>query len=215
VKSPVHVASPPAKPLLIYDGACDFCKFWIQRWQHTTGDQIDYLPFQDGRIAAQFPELPRENCESAVQLIEPDGEVYSGAEAALRGLAAGHHHHWLLDFYYDWPFVARLTEWCYAFVASHRRFFSVLTRLAWGREVAPPTHQLVRSLFLRSLGLIYLAAFVSLGGSNSGFSWGSGCAASPSQRWKDYANKRPSRKWVSVFITSSRRYVGLAPAIMH
>jgi len=148
---------------MIYDGDCDFCKFWIQRWQHTTGDQVDYLPFQDGRIAAQFPELPRDICESAVQLIEPDGAVYSGAEAALRGLAVGHHHHWLLDFYYDWPFVARLTEWCYAFVASHRRFFSVLTRLAWGREVAPPTHQFVRSVFLRALGLIYFAAFVSLG----------------------------------------------------
>ncbi len=147
---------------MIYDGDCDFCKFWIQRWQHTTGDQVDYLPFQDGRIAAQFSELPRENCESAVQLIEPDGEVYSAAEAALRGLAVGHHHYWLLDFYYDWPFVANLAEWGYAFVASHRRFFSVLTRLAWGAEVAPLTHQLVRWVFLRGLGLIYLAAFVSL-----------------------------------------------------
>src|SRR5258708_7421343 len=147
---------------MIYDGDCDFCKFWIQRWQHSTGDKVDYLPFQDRRIAVQFPELPRENCESAVQLIEPDGEVYGAAEAALRGLAVGHDHHWLLDIYYALPFVAKLTEWSYAFVASHRRFFSVLTRVAWGGEVAPPSHQLVRCLFLRGLGLIYLAAFVSL-----------------------------------------------------
>ena len=49
-----------------------------------------------------------------------------------------------------------------ALVARHRGFFSALTRLAWGRHLDPPTHNLVRWVFLRSLGLIYLVAFVSL-----------------------------------------------------
>jgi len=49
---------------------------------------------------------------------------------------------------------------------ARSRFYPVtvawFTRLEWGAEVAPPTHQLVRWGFLRGLGLIYLAAFVSL-----------------------------------------------------
>jgi len=97
-----------------------------------------------------------------VQLIEPDGIIYSGAEAALRALAHNAHGQWLLDWYEHSPIFASIAEKSYRFVADHRRFFSSLTRLAWGRHLEPPTHQVVRWLFLRSLGVIYLIAFVSL-----------------------------------------------------
>src|SRR5437773_2587310 len=39
-----RVANPPAKPLLIFDGECGFCRRWIERWQAKTGDRIDYRP---------------------------------------------------------------------------------------------------------------------------------------------------------------------------
>src|SRR5205085_9562346 len=55
-----------------------------------------------------------------------------------------------------------VSERLYRLVAEHRGFFSVLTRLGWGEHVEAPTHFLVRSVFLRGLGLIYLFAFVSL-----------------------------------------------------
>src|SRR5205823_5910169 len=93
---------------------------------------------------------------------ETDGSVYSGAEAALRALAHNPHEQWLLDWYEHSPVFAHTSEKAYRFVAGHRRFFSALTRLAWGRHVEPPTHFIVRWLFLRSLALIYLVAFVSL-----------------------------------------------------
>ncbi len=147
---------------MIFDGDCNFCSLWICRWQHATGDQVDYLPFQDSRIAAQFPELPRDRFEAAVQLVEPDGVVYGGAEAVLRALAHKRHEHWLLDWYYRSPAFARSAEWSYRLVARHRRFFSLLTRLAWGRHLEPPTYFLVRWVFLRALGIIYLIAFLSL-----------------------------------------------------
>ena len=38
-------------------------------------------------MAARFPEVPRGECETAVQLVTPDGSVYIGAEAVLRQLA--------------------------------------------------------------------------------------------------------------------------------
>ena len=162
VRSTIEVASPPAKALMIYDGDCNFCKLWVHRWQHTTGDHLDYLPFQDPCVAARFPEVPRGQFETAVQLIEIDGRVYGGAEAVFRALAHNPHGDWLLDGYEHSHVFARVTEWGYRLVARHRGFFSALTRLAWGRHLDPPTHNLVRWVFLRSLGLIYLVAFVSL-----------------------------------------------------
>ena len=147
---------------MIFDGDCNFCSLWIRRWQQATGDEVDYLPFQDPRVAAQFPELPRDQFEAAVQLIEPEGAVFGGAEAVFRALAHKPHEHWLLDLYYHLPVFARAAEWGYRVVARHRTFFSALTRLAWGRTVEPPTYFLVRWVFLRSLGIIYLIAFVSL-----------------------------------------------------
>ena len=147
---------------MIYDGDCNFCSLWIRRWEHTSGDLLDFLPFQDSTVAARFPEVPRVRFETAVQLIEIDGCVYGGAEAVFRALAHNPHELWLLDWYEHSPVFARVTEWGYRLVARHRGFFSALTRLAWGRHLDPPTHNLVRWVFLRSLGLIYLVAFVSL-----------------------------------------------------
>ena len=113
-------------------------------------------------MAARFPEVPRGQFETAVQLVEQDGHVYGGAEAVFRALAQNPHEGWLLNWYEHSPAFARATEWGYRRVARNRGFFSALTRLAWGRQLDPPTHNLVRWVFLRSLGVIYLIAFVSL-----------------------------------------------------
>ena len=115
--------------------------------------------FRTLRVAARFPEVPRGQFETAVQLVEPDGHVYGGAEAVFRALAQKPDEGWLLDWYEHSPVFARATEWGYRRVARNRGFFSALTRLAWGRHLDPPTYNLVRWVFLRSLGLIYLIAF--------------------------------------------------------
>lgn len=163
VKRVAQVASPPAKPLMIYDGDCNFCKFWISRWQRSTAGRVDYIASQDPQVAKQFSELPREWFAEAVQLIETDGRVYSGAEAVFRSLTYSPFKELPLWTYEHVPGVAPATEWAYHFVAQRREGFSFLTRLLWGREGALPTHSLVRWVFLRLLGIIYLIAFVSLG----------------------------------------------------
>jgi predicted DCC family thiol-disulfide oxidoreductase YuxK len=147
---------------MIFDGDCRFCGVWIRRWQHITGDRLDYLPLQDSSIAVRFAEVPREHLETAVHLIEPDGTVYTGAEAAFRALAHNPHEQWLLDWYIHSPVFSRTSERAYRFVATHRTFFSAVTRWLWGDHVEPPQHFLVRWLFLRSLAIIYLIAFISL-----------------------------------------------------
>jgi predicted DCC family thiol-disulfide oxidoreductase YuxK len=162
VRLGLQVATPPKKPLLIFDGDCNFCTVWVRRWQHTTIDRVEYLPYQDPKVGVAFPELAHARFETAVHLIETDGSVYSGAEAAFRALAHSDHEPLLLHWYERAPWFASITEGFYRYVASHRLLFSKLTRLAWGRHVEPSTYQVVRSLFLRSLSLIYLIAFISL-----------------------------------------------------
>jgi lipase maturation factor 1 len=147
---------------MIYDGDCNFCSLWVHRWQTTAGGGLDFVPFQNPVVAVRFPEVPRGQFETAVQLVEQDGQVYGGAEAVFRALALNPDEQWLLDWYEHSPLFSRVTEWGYRRVARNRGFFSTLTRLAWGRQLDPPTHNLVRWVFLRSLGLIYLVAFVSL-----------------------------------------------------
>jgi len=162
MKSDIHVATPPPRPLLVFDGDCNFCRFWVRRWQQTTGDAVDYLPAQEPQVVARFPEIPAKQFETAVQLIAPDGVVYCGAEAVFRALAQNANQRWPLNVYQKSPGFANLTEWAYRLVAENRTFFSTLTRWCWGRRVEPPTYYLTRWFFLRGLGVIYLIAFLSL-----------------------------------------------------
>jgi predicted DCC family thiol-disulfide oxidoreductase YuxK len=162
MKSDIRVAVPPPKPLLVFDGDCNFCTLWICRWRQMTADAVDYLPSQDAGIAAQFPEIPRERFQSSVQLIETDGAVYSGAEAVFRALAKNPKWQWPLRLYEQSQAIARFTEHAYQFVAGHRTAFSRFTRLFWGSHVERPDYFLTRWIFLRALGAIYLIAFVSL-----------------------------------------------------
>ena len=155
-------STPPPKPVMIFDGDCRFCALWIGRWQQATGDHVEYLPFQDPRVAERFPEIPREQFETAVQLVETNGRVYSAAEAVFRALAHNPRLAWPLWCYQKSPSLAALAEAGYRFVARRRPLFSALTRLGWGRHVEPPTHFLTRAVFLRSLAVIYFIAFVSL-----------------------------------------------------
>jgi lipase maturation factor 1 len=162
VQSGIKVATPPPKPLMVYDGDCRFCGLWIRRWQQLTGDAVDYLPSQDPQISARFPEIPPEQYQTSVQLIEPGGTVFSDAEAVFRALAKSPNYHWPLHFYESSPLFADIIEWSYGFVARHRTVFSYLTRLLWGKHVEWPDYYLTRWVFLRLLGAIYLIAFVSL-----------------------------------------------------
>jgi predicted DCC family thiol-disulfide oxidoreductase YuxK len=168
MKNEIRVAVPPPKPLLVFDGDCNFCTLWIRRWQQITGDALDYLPSQDKNVAAQFPEIPSEQFQKSVQLIETDGEVFSGAEAVFRALAKNQKWQWPLRFYEKSPALAEFTERAYQFVAGHRTGFSRLTRWIWGRHIEQPNYFLTRWIFLRALGVIYLVAFVSLWAQISG-----------------------------------------------
>lgn len=136
------------QPVFLFDGACGFCRRWITRWKARVGRAALFLP--GGRIVRK-----------SSRLIEPAGRTFDGADAVFRlfnrapglrlvgliGLAPGIRH------------AARMV---YAFIARHRNAAARVDRWLLGDRRAVPSTTLVRWLFLRCLGLIFLSAFISL-----------------------------------------------------
>jgi lipase maturation factor 1 len=156
----LSVRNPPAKPLVVFDGDCRFCRRWIERWRELTGGAVDYAPFQE--VADRFPEIAPENFAEALHFIDRDGTVYRGAEAVFRSLGSVRGGRGLIWCYQHLPGFAPVTEMAYGAIARNRQTASFFTRLLWGDEVRQPTYFRTRDLFLRSLAAIYFIAFVSL-----------------------------------------------------
>jgi predicted DCC family thiol-disulfide oxidoreductase YuxK len=157
----MQTPNPVRPPLLIYDGDCGFCIYWVRYWQRLTGDRVSYAPYQ--KVAAQYPEIPVAAFQRAVQYIAPDGKIASGAEAAFLTLSHASGKGFWLTLYRHVPGFAAIAELMYAFVASHRGALYSPCLWLWGRDYEPPRFELVSWLFLRAIGLIYLVAFVSFG----------------------------------------------------
>lgn len=153
----VHL--PPARPLLVFDGDCGFCRRWIERWKVMTGPAVGYAPYQ--RSGWRFPEIGRRRFRKAVQLILPDGTVRSGASGVFGALAQVPRRRWLDALYRHVAPFAWATEAVYGIIARHRVTASRMTRLFVGSDVRPPTFLLTRWIYLRLLGITSLAAFVS------------------------------------------------------
>jgi predicted DCC family thiol-disulfide oxidoreductase YuxK len=117
------------RPVLIYDGDCDLCRHWIARWRHVTGDRVEYVSSQ--QTAHRFPEISPQQFQSSVQLVQPDGTVFDGAEAVFLTLAFNPTYRWPLWLYRNVLGVAWATEFTYRFVARHRRIVSRFTCRFW------------------------------------------------------------------------------------
>lgn len=140
---------------LVYDGDCRFCCLWVARWQASAGSGLDFVPCKEA-------EIPREECEDAVQWLGKDGSRASGAEAVFRVLASGSFAGKLLLLAFQKiPPWAAFCDFAYGRVAKSRWIFSWLTALLWGADVRRPEFSLAAWLFLRGLAIVYLIAFGS------------------------------------------------------
>ena len=129
----MRVPNPPAKPLLVYDGDCGFCRTWVARWRRTVGPRVDYEQFQT--VAARFPTIQRSRFRRALQLILPDGEVFEGAEAVFRTLALApgrpRRRRWLAV-YQNVPGARPVFECGYRWVADHRPLLTRVSHFFFG-----------------------------------------------------------------------------------
>jgi len=122
------MSMPHTLPLLIYDGDCGFCRAWVERWRRNTGRRVRFLPFQSPGLLRAYG-LPRKSAERAVQLLEPDGRRYSGAEAVFRLLQhASSSRVRALARLGRLPGLRALAQTGYGWVARHRRVASRLTK---------------------------------------------------------------------------------------
>jgi lipase maturation factor 1 len=124
--TPATPASSDDRPIMIFDAECRFCRRWIARWRRRTKGRVAYVSYQ--RLGARYPEVSRQACAQAIQLLERTGRIFSGADAIVRlfdyGLPGGRIGHALCAH----PPIIWILRAGYRVVARHRAFFSRLFR---------------------------------------------------------------------------------------
>ncbi|NNE77212.1 MAG: DUF393 domain-containing protein [Pricia sp.] len=125
---------PPQKnPVLVWDGKCGFCKFWVIRLNQHTRGRISFRTYQEA--ADQFRDIPVKEFKKASRLIELDGRVYSGPDSLYRSLQHSNKktlpwHYW----YHKFGWFAKLSDHGYNFIAKHRPMMFTLTKLLFGEQ---------------------------------------------------------------------------------
>ena len=107
-------------PLLIFDGDCSFCRAWIAQWQKQTGPRVRYAPSQE--VGGQYPQVPPEQFQNSVVLVESGEHITMGAEAVFRSLSYAPGQSWWLSLYERVPGFARFSEAMYRWVARNRNW---------------------------------------------------------------------------------------------
>jgi predicted DCC family thiol-disulfide oxidoreductase YuxK len=139
-----------ARPVLIYDGHCGFCRIWLDYWRRLSGGRIEYIASQE--VGDRFPQIPRDAYSQSVQLVRSDGSVASGARAVFESLGKER----------IYPWISVPSEFAYRIIARNRNFFYQITRFTFGTRIEPTRFDATQWLFLRALALIYAVAFGSL-----------------------------------------------------
>ncbi|HEX4600204.1 MAG TPA: DUF393 domain-containing protein [Gemmatimonadales bacterium] len=113
-------AERPARPTLIYDGECGFCRTWVERVRRWDREhRLATVPFQDeARVAAFGVALPA--LAAAMHLVLPDGRVFAGADAAPELLRLLPGKRWLAALFRV-PGVLPVARRVYAGIARRRR----------------------------------------------------------------------------------------------
>lgn len=79
----LKLQNPPTLPVLIYDGDCTFCIFWVEHIRIKTGERVEYIPFQNADILRRYPELSPDELAKSLHFLETDGQISIGAEAVF------------------------------------------------------------------------------------------------------------------------------------
>lgn len=116
------------RPVLLYDGSCEFCTRVVTKAKaFDRRHNVDVVPSQslaDADLARIG--VTRESCAEAVQFIDSDAAVFSGARAANRFLTSLGYGAALLQFIEKHRLLFAVEDRLYRFVAKHRSTISAL-----------------------------------------------------------------------------------------
>ena len=150
----------PPRPILVWDGKCNFCRLCAERFDSHIENKVDLIPYQS--LHKKWPQAPAEDYVSAVYLFTPAGKSYRAAAAVYRFYAEYPWRGWAFWAYKRFRWFAVLSEWGYRFVANNKKAFGRLARVFWGKSLVLPTYRTSAWLYGRLLGITIMIAFISL-----------------------------------------------------
>ena len=107
------------KPLLVFDGECEFCRRLASKWYEKSGEQIDFAPYKE--IADNIQQISIEEFKNEIKLIYPEGRVYGGAAAAFKVIEHSKSPLRALGWFYNHTRAFDpIWEWVYKIVARNR-----------------------------------------------------------------------------------------------
>ena len=107
------------KPLLVFDGECEFCRRFASKWYEKSGEQIDFAPYKE--IADNIQQISIEEFKNEIKLIYPEGRVYGGAAAAFKVIEHSKSPLRALSWFYNHTRAFDpIWEWVYKIVARNR-----------------------------------------------------------------------------------------------
>lgn len=109
--------TPPARPVVLFDGACGFCTWCVLAEQRYVRSGVEFVPYQRADLAALGVSAAQ--AAESVQFVA-GGRVLAGARAVAAVLRNGRSPWPVIGELLDAPAVRPLAERGYRFVARHR-----------------------------------------------------------------------------------------------
>jgi len=125
----IKTLTQPDRPLIIYDGNCNFCINGMARIRKQDSDnQFDFYPQQTPNLYDQYPQLISYANRQGMRFINQYGQVFCGADAIFeiyRRIGWLRYVTWI----YRLPLLHQLFQISYWMLAKNRH------RLNFGRSV--------------------------------------------------------------------------------
>lgn len=115
-----HSEPDAARPTIIYDGECSFCRRQvarIQRWSREGA--FAYLTSQTPDLLERYPQLAQHNLGSGLRLVETDGAAFVGADAIYHITRRLPRWRWI-SWIYRVPGIRAVAVRLYAAIAARR-----------------------------------------------------------------------------------------------
>jgi predicted DCC family thiol-disulfide oxidoreductase YuxK len=126
-----HTKFPPnEKPLLVWDGACGFCTYWVTRWEQISEGKILFRPYQE--VAGQFLDIPQKEFKKASRLITTEGTVHSGPDSAYMSYYIANKNSPWHRWYVHHKWFQGLSDFGYHFITKNRSHMFKVTKLMLG-----------------------------------------------------------------------------------